>query len=755
MVNKFRHRYDIQALRTLGLVFVVINHYFESSLSGGYIGVDVFFVISGFLITSMLLNNPPKKLADLGKFWSRRIRRLFPAAFISLALAFVLTLNYSPASSKVSNFKQILASSLYFQNWQLISDGQDYFLQDNSTSFVQHFWSLSVEEQFYILWPILFLVCFFLCIKTVLKQRAFLGGILTIFLISLSYSIYYTPLHHDQAYFSTFTRIWELATGGLLAYYFVIYLPSIAKSGNYQKKLTVRFAKNVALRSALAVFGYIGVIYCAFTFDKSTPVPGLITLIPISLTALVIFCYTDTLEESVKGNEFKPGRGEYSAPIRRLTSHFALGRILNRIIRLKPLQYLASISYEAYLLHFIFYMAVFYVKDGEISLHDKISAILLVFICSSILKHLISDPVRFRLHILNGGGLHILRTYILGGFTTLTVVALCITSTQSILNHQQSFVPQQPQAESASTKSDNCFGAAAAVNDKCDFIGNALVIDPLTASADRSDIYKDKCANSPPFSTRIVCKYGEQNTPKKRIALVGNSHAVHWQPAFAMFLDNAKWELTTYVASVCYTTLGVTERLETSENTNGCRGFNEWAISEIQRQNYDLVVVSDLIGYKTVVDANGKEVEDGLEDGFTKMFEKFAQSGEKILVIKDTPPFTQNVPDCVEKNWDPQNKEKLTVCRGKKRSADDFGDAPYRAAENFSQKQDVGALMHTVDFDKYMCHEVANKKTICEPVVGGVIARYDLGHITKTFSQTLSEPLFEVVDKILNHKETS
>lgn len=130
-----------------------------SALSGGFVGVDVFFVISGFLITAHLL----REVAATGTvrvtyFWVRRIRRLLPAAFFVLLASFAATLLWLPRSVWQQTFQEIGASALYGVNWLLAWNSTDYLAADNTASIVQHYWSLSVEEQFYPAWPLLILL---------------------------------------------------------------------------------------------------------------------------------------------------------------------------------------------------------------------------------------------------------------------------------------------------------------------------------------------------------------------------------------------------------------------------------------------------------------------------------------------------------------------------------------------------------------------------------------------------------------------
>ena len=212
-------------MRALAVGMVVIYHLYPSLLTGGFAGVDVFFVISGFLITGHLLREYHKtgKVALLD-FWGRRAKRLVPAAALVLTVTWVVSRLVLPATRLADTASQIRASALYFQNWQLAWNAVDYLKSGSAASPVQHFWSLSVEEQFYLGWPLLFLLAALVALTARrTEQRRARGHHVALLLAgaivvgSLWYSVYYTRVNPAGAYFVTTTRIWELGLGGLLA----------------------------------------------------------------------------------------------------------------------------------------------------------------------------------------------------------------------------------------------------------------------------------------------------------------------------------------------------------------------------------------------------------------------------------------------------------------------------------------------------------------------------------------------------------
>ena len=155
-------RPDIQGLRAVAVLLVLAYHVWPATLTGGFIGVDVFFVISGFLITGHLLQHPPRSAHDLLEFWGRRIRRILPAALLVLAVTAIAARILAPDTRWQANASEIVASALYVENWALAANAVDYLASAASPTPVQHYWSLSIEEQFYLVWPVILLVVFWL-----------------------------------------------------------------------------------------------------------------------------------------------------------------------------------------------------------------------------------------------------------------------------------------------------------------------------------------------------------------------------------------------------------------------------------------------------------------------------------------------------------------------------------------------------------------------------------------------------------------
>ena len=280
-------RPDIQGLRAIAIAMVVIFHLYSAALPGGFVGVDVFFVISGYLITGHLWRGYTRTgRVDLVGFWGRRARRLIPAAALVLTVTWIAARVVEPAHQLANQAQHILASALYFENWQLSSDSVRYADSNNTGIWVGHFWSLSVEEQFYLVWPLFFVLTAWLAAIWAnrtgqgrstrrvrrAQARGVVAGVLTATLViaSLAYSVVETNASPSTAYFVTTTRMWEFGIGGLLA---------IAPAG---------LTRALARQGWLGWLGLAAVIASAFLFNLSMPFPGALALLPVLGAAALI-----------------------------------------------------------------------------------------------------------------------------------------------------------------------------------------------------------------------------------------------------------------------------------------------------------------------------------------------------------------------------------------------------------------------------------------------------------------------------------
>jgi peptidoglycan/LPS O-acetylase OafA/YrhL len=295
-------RGDIEGLRGAATLIVLAYHAGVPLLSGGYVGLDIFFVMSGFLITALLVREAETtggiRLRD---FFARRIRRLLPSAVAVLAFVVVAGWLIMAPLQREPLARDVLAANFYVVNWRFVDQQTDYLAAGLSASPVQHFWSLSVEEQFYVVWPVVLLGAALIALRTRHDVRALAGcAVVAIGVVLFAYALGHTREAAGAAYFSTFSRGWEFAIGAALAL-----VPASR----------VRIGRRTA--AALTIAAVVVLAWCAVTFDEATLFPGPAALAPCLATAAIILAgvhHTDGL--TARGLAIRPlrwvGRISYS-----------------------------------------------------------------------------------------------------------------------------------------------------------------------------------------------------------------------------------------------------------------------------------------------------------------------------------------------------------------------------------------------------------------------------------------------------------
>ena len=268
-VRKFRP--DIEGLRAVAVTLVVLSH-LGLGFPGGYVGVDVFFVISGFIITRQLgaeLNRTDR--ISFREFYARRARRILPAATVVIVGTVLACWKWDSPLQVKSDASDGLFSALSAINWRLAVNGTNYFQASSPPSPFQHFWSLSVEEQFYAVWPVLLLVIGVAAGSRYGRRKSLVWVLLIIMSASLALTITTTASSPSWAYFGTQTRAWELAFGALLA-------------------VTVDCWTRMppALASQMSWLGLGMITLSAFSYNSSTEYPGSAVVLPVLGSAFVI-----------------------------------------------------------------------------------------------------------------------------------------------------------------------------------------------------------------------------------------------------------------------------------------------------------------------------------------------------------------------------------------------------------------------------------------------------------------------------------
>lgn len=266
-------RADIEGLRSVAVLLVVGSHLIVWP-EGGFVGVDVFFVISGYLITGILIRQlEVRGTISFVDFYRRRFLRIVPAALLVLILTTAVTwLVFFPVRALATTW-DALFSAVFVENWNLISRGTQYFASTSVPSPFQHYWSLSVEEQFYLLWPWLLILAAALFRSQRARRRALAAGLVVGILVSFALACVESELRPSVAYFSTATRAWELGIGALVAL-----LPKSVSAALGDRPHATIWLTGLAL-----------IVVSAFVITDSTTFPGPWAAIPVLGTAAILF----------------------------------------------------------------------------------------------------------------------------------------------------------------------------------------------------------------------------------------------------------------------------------------------------------------------------------------------------------------------------------------------------------------------------------------------------------------------------------
>jgi peptidoglycan/LPS O-acetylase OafA/YrhL len=333
----------------LAVGLVVWYHAKLPGFHGGFIGVDVFFVISGFVITGVLLQEHQKRGSiSIAGFYGRRIRRILPAATVVLVLTLFAVYHWLGFIAGAQNATDAKWVAVFLGNFHFASTGTQYLSATAPPSAFQQYWSLAVEEQFYLVWPPLFFALAALLPK-VSPQKKLLTALIAIMIASFVWSVIQAGQNPTWAFFSPLTRAWELALGASLA----VVVPVLRDRGK-------RWG------SGLGILGVAGIVASAWIFNSSTLWPGAAALVPVSATALVI-----------AGGTLRQSSG--------------FGKLTNFL----PIQWLGNISYSLYLVHWpILIIALEYSIRGSLPIHSEIELVALSIVISAILYYAIENPIR-------------------------------------------------------------------------------------------------------------------------------------------------------------------------------------------------------------------------------------------------------------------------------------------------------------------------------------------------------------------------
>lgn len=327
---------QIQALRAIAACLVLIYH--SKIISGGYIGVDIFYVISGYLITGLLLRELEKtQKLDFARFYTRRAKRLLPSSLLVILITGIVGWLVLPSSMRHTFGKDLIAASAYVSNFLFALWQNDYQNLNSTPSPFIHYWSLAVEEQFYLFWPLVIV-----CLYALGKRRAVVIGTIFTVVISFIFSLIATDLYPIWAFYIFPTRAWELGIGAL-----VLFTP-----------------RKWEIKPVLVLITFGALFISAAIFDETTAFPGTAALIPVVSTAILIQAH----------NSWPP--------------------FLSAISRLRVVQWLGAISYPLYLWHWPVLVIPAIALGRTLTGTEKIACLLVILILSGLTHRFVEEPLR-------------------------------------------------------------------------------------------------------------------------------------------------------------------------------------------------------------------------------------------------------------------------------------------------------------------------------------------------------------------------
>lgn len=534
-------RSDIQALRTIAVTLVVLFHLWPNRVPGGFVGVDVFFVISGFLITKHILNEVTEKRFSISGFWARRIKRLLPASFLVLMATGIAIILLVPVSQWKQWFGEIQSSVFYFENWNLAGAAVDYLALSNQASPVQHFWSLSVEEQFYFFWPLIVAASLFFVsrLQRARKSPAIFAALLVVTCSSLAYGIYFTNFEPAIAYFSTPVRAWEFGVGALAVFH-----PGF---------------KSLMVRRIGAALGLVAITVAALAINTSTPFPGTAALLPVLGTAAVILSFVE----------------------------FGL---LGKVFSLRPIQWIGDKSYSIYLWHWPILIISPFVIHGAPTFGTKLGLLALTLLLAWLTQKFVetrfsdSKPSKWKI------------------FALAATVSVFIASMSGLATQMgDAQIKDSLQFGKTGTISSNpCFGAAARATEKqkCD---NAQLLGPFPSIAIApSDIplLPDECFSVTREQVAAsFCALGDRNG-LTRIAAIGDSHIAHYAGALSVLALKNRWQIDLYAKGGCPFSFAV--RVHDALLTKNCPRWVDNVVKAVNLEKYDAIITSQRAGVEWV-----------------------------------------------------------------------------------------------------------------------------------------------------------
>jgi len=700
-----KRRTDIEGLRAVAVLAVLLFHAGVPGLGGGYVGVDVFFVVSGFLITSLLVaEKTDTGKVSLGAFYARRARRILPvSALVAVATLIASWIWLEPLRLR-SLSDDVLAVALFSSNFVFANRGADYLQSALPPSPLQHYWSLAVEEQFYVVWPALvMLVCIGVGTRTMRNVRLRVGITAAIAAVA-SFVACMALMNTSQpwAFFSPHTRAFELAIGA-----FIAVIPIGAS-------ITL-----VRVNALLAWCGLAGIVATVVLFSETTTFPGPWALAPVVATAFLL----------------RGGNAASWAP--------------ESLLRLAPLQWLGSHSYSAYLWHWPVLIIAAAALDKKLSVFEGLVCLMISLALSEFSYRFVENPVR-RNHNIAGVRALVLAVSLIAVVSGSAVLAqnnqpaldsgvaataptLIAETTTIEPNISTTTVPVAPELPGPGTPLDAIVRAMAATG-----LPSNITPSIQGAISDMPTIYSNNCHAG--FSTTRPknCVYGDAAS-STIIGLYGDSHAAEWFPAFEKIAIKRHWKLISYTKRGCPPADIPTYSKVLGKIYKECAPWRENVVKQMVTDGVQTVFIAHfdrLLSASTRVPMWQKEWRTGLQSTIDQLTAK----GITPVLMEDTPYPGQDVPTCLSRHY-----TNVQLCNPIISSA--YRDDMHQMLQDFD-----AAKVHVLWTRQWFCTDSG-----CPTVVGNILVYRDDNHMTVTFASfiapLLDAAIVDVVSWVSSHPQ--
>ncbi|MFV8167545.1 acyltransferase family protein [Mycobacterium sp. 134] len=682
-------RPDIEGLRAVAVLAVVLFHAGVPGFGGGFIGVDVFFVVSGFLITGLLWREASGTgTVRMARFYAGRARRLLPAAALVLvATSMAATLLLPPLQAR-SVLADAIASALYVGNYRFAAEGTDYLAAETAASPLQHYWSLGVEEQFYLLWPALILGTAWLLTRSGRGTRSAVPYACVLAVVaaaSLMVSLWWTQTMPPWAFFSLPTRAWELAAGGLVA-------------------LTAAHWRSLPpVCAALVGWGGLALILATCTqLGTATPYPGSAAVLPVMGTALVI------------------GAG-CAIP------DLGVGRLLSKPV----MRGIGRLSYSWYLWHWPVLLLAPALFGHGLGLAGRLAMMVLSLGLAILTLHLVENPARFAAALRGSSW----RSLAVGA--TATGVAVCAglvllavrpvpTASGPAAVPVAAIGPARVAAPSLTPEQQ----VEAAVAASADLGAVPSNLSPPLGNITKPEAFVNGCVLSWMAVAVPDCTSGDINSATK-VALIGDSHAGMWQPALETAAQQSHWRLDTFAKVTCPPMkLPILSPYLGREFTE-CKQWRADVLTRVAKERPALIVLDMVRRYGA--DFGFVSYDQAWLDGLTRLVSQLRGTGARVLVLGPVPDPHTTVPTCLSAHMDD-----ASACAPDRAIAvNDKGIAAETAAVQAGGGQ-------YARLDQYFCTDQR-----CPVIIGNTLVFRDDNHITAEYAQLLSPVMAHLAESAL------